>query len=267
MRTLIGVAVHSPVQVYEWLVSKKIDTKVMMLNEKMDKPTSKEVVLLCPTVTLFIANREVLNKCKRASVIVFDTGIKLEYLKPIEILDVAQKKSSYLYTFKPLTASMVLKAIKTPTDVEVAEKTVRIIPKLLRHSNASFISMIMNFIYRIPNSESREEVKNMIFSYLSDNQTEVLADKLDKKYKRNELVKSFIILLREGKANNFAAALKDITEHMKVKRTTKKADIEAKTKAINYKRVSKQYDVSPFDLQYSAKYLARILEAQDKKAA
>lgn len=267
MKNLFGIGGHSPVQVHGMLNS-KYDVRVLQFDKKLEKPTSKRVVVLCPTVSLFAANRDILDQCKDATVIVFDTAVKLEYIRPMEILDVETKKSSYIYRFRELNSGIVRRAMERKTEVKVKTRPLKLIGRLLGQTHDSFIAKIMNFLYRIPNSEGREETKLMILSHLSENMVKELADKLEQKYKRNELIKGFIEMLRKGEADNFAKGLGEVTVALRGKRALRKEDAEAKLKATNYKKIAKQYGVSRFDLQYSAKYLARWLTTlQDKEHA
>lgn len=261
MYNLYAIGNHSLAEVHGML-NEKYTLKVLQFDKKLEKPTSKRVVILCPTIALFNANREILNQCKQASVIVFDTAVKCEYLKPVEMLDVEKKRSSYVYKFKPLEPLVLRKKIELQTDVEVSGKNVDLIPKLLSQTHDSFVGHIINFLYRIQDSEAREKVKLMVFVSLSENKITELADKLEKKYKRNELVKSFIKMLREGKLDGFAKSLQEMTLGIKGKKALRAQDAEAKLKATNYKKLSKVHGVSKFDLQYSARYISRALSTQ-----
>lgn len=260
MYNLLGVGNYSPHQVYDML-SEHHEVEVLQFDARLEKPTKKRVVLLCPTLALFNANREILNQCSKASVIVFDTPVKLEYLKPIELLDVASRKTSFIYKFKEIDPRALRRRIDKQTQVIIDERIVKVIPRLLRQSHDSFTAMILNFLSRIPNSEYKEQMKMMVYSHLSENHIKELAEKLESLYKRNELVKVFVKQLRDGKANSFAAALQEMTTGLKSRRVLKAEDAEAKLKATNYKKLSKTHGVSKFDLTYAAKYLAKILTA------
>lgn len=261
MFNLLGVGQYSPHQIYDML-SKHHDVKLLQFDARMEKPTSKRVVLLCPTLALFNANREILNQCPKASVIVFDTPVKLEYLKPIELLDVASRKTTFIYKFKEIDPRMLRRIVDKPAKVNIDERIIKIIPRLLRQSHDSFTAMILNFLSRIPNSEYKEQMKLMVYSHLSENKTTELADLLEEKYKRSELVKVFIKQLRDGKADSFAAALNEMASGLKGRRKLKAEDAEAKLKATNYKKLSKVHGVSKFDLTYASRYLSKILTAE-----
>lgn len=263
MKNLYSVCNHSPAQVYAML-AQKMDVQVLKFDQKLDKPTRKRVVVLCPTVSLFMANHEILNKCPDASVLVFDAAVKCEYLKPAEMLDVERRKHSYVYRFRELNVTTIRRKLEKDAKVEIKAKNVRVIPRLLKLTQGSFVAKIFNVLYRIPNSENRSSLQLKIFTMLSQNKPKELADYLEKEFKKSELIKDFVMLLREGKADTFAAALADLWASMGVKKKLRSEDAKAKVRATNYKRLSKQYDVSKFDLQFAAKYLSRILGSKEE---
>jgi hypothetical protein len=174
----------------------------------------------------------------------------------MKVLDVEQKDNTFTYQFRQLSKREVRRVAETKEDIKVSRKVIDLIPALLSQTHDSLVARVLNFLYSISVSEDREKVKTMIFTLLSNNDVKGLLAKL-KDCKRSKAGNKFIEYLESGNADNFAKALHEVRVSIKGKRAQRAADATAKLKAINYKRLARTYDVSKFDLQYSAKVLSR----------
>ncbi len=146
MRALYGLGNHNIYQVQEVFRHNAKDIKLQVLGFDGEVKPKADVILV-PTVSLFTKHRKPLNETK-AVVFIFDTPVLLEYLKPIQVLDV-KKLASFRYVFTDLHKDALLATLKSEGSVKVEQSTVDVIPRLLNATFPSIMKPILNFLYSI----------------------------------------------------------------------------------------------------------------------
>lgn len=209
-----------------------------LLGFDQEWPEDIKGIVLVPTVSLFLQRLPLLEEAK-AVVFVFDAAIQLEYLKPIEILDLLEKRQSFVYRFKPLdgieVVHKIVQARKHRESIEVEQATLDVIPRLLSETKSSLLSPILTFLYGVKDTSKRHEYQKTIYGWM----------------KSTSAVKTLIDRLPEGKA---AVRLKEFFESevgvntMKAVREMVAAKSEGKQ--ANAEKLAKKYDLTPFDLRY-----------------
>ncbi len=213
-----------------------------------EAPKSGATIILVPTVARFLKQIDALN-ASNAIVLVFDTPVLLEYLKPIKLLD-CKKKASYLYQFVELTTDKLMTTINTGFTgkrMQVESQTIDVIPTILNSVHGSILNHILTFLYSVPNTDKRYQYQNIIYSWIqSQDDVDHLEIKLKTLMKKKSVgFTKFIEYMKSDITANTRAAIKEIFE------------LKAKKKPIMYKRISSVHQVNEFDLKYLLKAIRK----------
>jgi len=226
---------------------KKLRVQILDFEEKVRDTVN---VLLVPSITLFNNNLRDIND-SNAVVFVFGPPVRCEYLYPITLLDVQQKRNSFTYLFVPeLTYEIVEKALLTglrsPNTTIVDQRALDVIPTLLDETKGSIMQAIMSYLYKVPNTDKRQWQQSLIFSWLlSDYDEEQLYLALGTT--KNKNLDKLVAFFNSELGMQSRAALKEVTELRRLK------------KPVIYKSMAKKYPkLDMFDLRYALKVYKRI---------
>ncbi|QJT71026.1 hypothetical protein GR7B_00228 [Vibrio phage vB_VcorM_GR7B] len=261
MKALIGIASHNPFQITHMLDGLIEDA--VEFEKKAKKGKVKEAkgcltyqcmgfgdvvdedvkVVMCPTVAVFLRNREDFEKAPVIA-LVFDDPVKLEHIGCF-LADVNNKPHSYEYDFKRLTASQMLTILtrasagKYPT--EVNDESLNLLPRMLDEVEGSITQHLLTFLSFVPNTDDRTTLTKLIVAWL-----------MKKGAAPNELRKS---LEKAGAKSNALNAFMDyLKDAVKVKEACEYvAQRKAEGKSVNYKKLEKDTGVAAFDIKYLIK--------------
>lgn len=215
--------------------------KIMDIDGKLAKPTAKKAIVIVPTVATVKANATVLNQCKNAVVLVFDAPLMCTELKGARLLDVEKNTPSYVFKFRRLEQHDVTHAIsqafKSEEPFKLNTKTLDIGMRLLKRTRGSVISKFITFMYKIPNTNRRNQVQAILFDSIWHGKIEEAKKYLKKHYSNTQAI-NLITYLDSPEAKAFFKAL----EHVRTKPRKSYADL------------AKQYNVSKFDLTYFMRF-------------
>lgn len=217
---------------------------ILKIDDLIKQPTSKQHILLVPTVATLLRNATVLNQCPEILVIVFDAPVLCGEVNA-QMLDVEKQTFDFLFTFKHLESAdmlrMVRKALASAEQVQIKKQTVDMSTKLLKRAYGSIIGKLLTFIYKVPDTDRRQEIQQTIFAAWWNGKPQDALEFLRKRYSKNAAAQEFIKHLQGEDARRFAAAIADV-------RTLKDNQ-----KPVNLPKISKAHKVSVYDLRYYSK--------------
>lgn len=239
-----GVANNNPHTVANFVQEWKKETgqKIKTQFFGFEKPEIKKGVnvLLVPTASLLTSNMKMLkSKAKSATVFVFDNPVVLDHLG-VTIIDVFAKDKSFSYRFKPLNMEIISGCIEQSRETQAPNKeTFDLLPKLLDSLKGSLSRNVLSFIYSVRYSDRRVDYYEAITNWLMyQDGTDVLSDTLVSMKANKGAVERLVEFLNSEEGIRAKAACKEIG-----------ACID-KNKTINYKSLTKKYDIPTFDLKY-----------------
>jgi hypothetical protein len=245
MRALYTIGFTPLRHVYRWCQD-RYDTTLLTVGQKLTAVPTSQVVIV-PSVHTFFLNRLAFNK-SRCVVLLVDSPVCCHNaLRSSDYgIDYVRKG---LHRFRPasLDARGLRRRIdrsldsKTRVKIDRIDQTRSLALKMLKRTDESFVSQIMNYLYRINDTTKREELKQTVFQHLSKNRLPALVKSLETKYARSPVVKEFTSLLITDIAVRFASAV----------------NYSINNPTDTTKSVCKTYGVSSFDLQYALKYIQR----------
>ena len=262
MRLLFGVANHNIFQVGSLLrqhYSDSPDLKPTMCGFQQE-PSSK--IVLIPTISQLLTNLPMLERAD-CVVFVFDAPVLLEYLTPIELIDVIPNKvNSFTYRYKAIHLGDIVDridgALRSKKHITIEQATLDVIPRLLGETKSSVLAPILNFLYSVSDTDRRLSYQSIIYAWFSTSQsTEELETHLysvSKRKKRSGAIDKLIAYLDSEAGLIARAAVADINELRKAK------------KVVNYKSLSTRHNIAEFDLKYLVKAMRKATSIQDSIA-
>lgn len=259
MKALVGICNNSVLTVRDILEQyqkdrkRKMKVQVLGLEETVRK---KAHVILISTLHCFIRNHKALEKSD-AVVIVFDTPMLLEYVKPIAILDLLEKKLSYIYSFKPLDfdsfAAHMDAALGQKTNIKVKREQFDVIPTMLGSQLSTILNPVQNYLYGVRDTDKRLQYQKHIYTWLVSGAAVATLEKgmmrlIGGDKKPVGLTRLVETLDQEG----FLKMRKAFKEAF-----DSKVQTGAKKKAVNTKALAKRHGVDPFDIRYAMKALRK----------
>lgn len=245
MKGLFGISNTSIHHVWHLIsVNPNIDVSVFEPGSK--KPLSK--IVLVPTIQTVINNIETFNKSD-SIFFVFDAPVLLEYLRPIVLLDVEKKTSSFSYKFRDLTFDLISKTLSQCDKAKsfvVTKKVINVIPVLLG-KQSSFLTPIMTYLYLIPKGDGRYKYSKIIYDWLRTPNAPVE----DLKIGANTASKTLFKFLKSERGITAKTAVEKIWALKKLK------------KPCNYKKLAKEHQVNVFDLKYLVKAIVKMDNVKD----
>ena len=261
MRGLLGVCNHGLLQVQQQIKSysksKDIKLKVQTLGFGDEVRGSADVILVS-TVNLFTRQYQHLQNTK-AVVVVFDSPHMCSYLKPIELLDVAGQKFSYVFNFKPIEQvvfnATLARALKNKKKIKVSKEATDLIPTMLGEQLSTMLNPIQEFLYGIRDTDKRLHYQRVVYLWLvSKGDVAQLKVKLlalgSAKGKEPVALTRLVDTLSQP---NFVKAKGAFREAFDAK-----VGKDGKKKGVNYKKLCTKYGVDPFDLRYTLKAIRRF---------
>jgi hypothetical protein len=202
-------------------------------------PEEIKGVVVVPTVALFLQHLPQLIRSK-AVVFVFDTAVLLEYVKQMPILDLLEKRQSFMYRYKPLDGHEVVRLIVAArterTHVEVSKQDVQVIPTLLGATKSSLLTPILNFLYSTKNTNQRTDYQRAIYGWMrADRPITALTEQLPEGKATNLLIE---FLVNDEVGKNTVTAVREMVA------------TRASGKQVNIDKLAKKYDLASFDLRY-----------------
>lgn len=261
MKALIGICNHNISTVRSMIAQyeqRKGKLRVQVLGETsvVDK---KAQVILVPTVHL-LSKRLVALNIGAALVFVFDNPVLCEYLHPIHLLDVSEKKLSYRFNFKPIAKSeiesLLALANKERPLVKVKKDQIEVIPTMLNAQLSSILNPIQDYLYRIRDSDNKRHYNKIIYEWLASGApVEALVRVLTKAITTKQGAKQLDLMLAELSTKEFKKTRQAFVEAFNTK---------AKTgKPVNYKKLGKKYGVDAWDIRYTMKVLRKFGRYQE----
>lgn len=260
MKALAGVCNNGILAVQQLLSEygreRKIKFKVQTLGLS-DEVKKKSDFILISTTHLLVKHAHALRK-SNAVVIVFDTPMILEYLRPITLLDVQDKKLSYLYTFKPLEYASFAATMDAMRAQEGHVKLVRekfdVIPTMLGAQLSTILNPIQDYLYGVRDTDKRLHYQKYIYTWLvSGADTKTLQKGLMKLIGGDKVPVAMARMIEVLGQENFTKMRNAFKEAFEAKVTTD----GKKKKAVNANALSKKYGVDPFDIRYTLKALRK----------
>lgn len=217
---------------------------VISIDYTIPEPTKDTHVLLVPTVATAVRNARVLNKSPNIIVIVFDAPVLCVEIGA-QLLDVEKQTLDFVFRYRQLEYAEVRKAVRTALAAKepavITRQKIDMSTKLLKRAYGSIIAKFLTFIYKIPDTDRRQEIQKHVFdAWWSGDLTGVKAF-LATRYKKNAAAAEFSKELDSKDSHRFLAALAEI-------RKLKEAG-----KAVSYQKISKAHKISVFDLRYFTK--------------
>jgi hypothetical protein len=216
-------------------------------------PNKEAQVMLLPNVKMLSDNLKVIQKSK-AVVLVFDCPVLCDYLKPITLLDVAKRSPSYKYVFKPLEyedfETHLRRALRVKERVKIDKSYIDVIPKLLGEQLSSVLNPIMTFLYRIRDTDRRQDYHKLIMEWLvsgapTKDLRKIVMGMGD--FKREpKAMTTLIDYFEDEGAANARIALKEAM------------DAKSAKKPVSFKKLSKKYQIDPYDIRYTLAVLRKF---------
>jgi len=260
MLGLFGVANHSIFEIGSRLKSHfkdRVPIKMVGFKESELSPG----ILLIPTVDRFI---NVIDRLKglRCVCIVFDTPVLLEYLKPIEILDVVPHKiNSFTYRFQDIhlneMADSIAERLDNKKHIVVLQEDLDIIPRLLGDTQSSILAPILEFLYSVPNTGERLRYQTCIYGWFyTERDSTALTNSLMKILGKGSdripvSVKRLVTFLDSDVGVNTREILHKVAQD-------KEAGINT-----NLPVICKKYNISEFDIRYLLKAIRKSAATLD----
>lgn len=206
-------------------------------------------VLICSASTLNSAKQK-LGIRKTGIALVMDTPAQCAQIKSAIHLDLLEQKASFRTRFKDLTQEKVNKVM---TRCLTSHRKVRIekidpVDSLMEQQLGSILNPISSFLYTVRDPEEREKFRRTIFGWLiSERKPTWLIGKV----------------MRMGGYNRVPKALAGLVETVEQGDNPRKAFrqmVAAKQdgKPINYRKLSKTYQVSTFDMRYTMSVITSL---------
>lgn len=182
MKALYGFANTSAHELAIFLRRKGLSVAVYDLT---DDPLEKDVVFFTNVHRAMTVSSD-LQKYQGV-VIVTDSPVRLDGLVGLKMMDVAEARTSFTYTFiRPdleAFAETIEKALEDEDGAVVPHlREAALLPVLLRSTSASMMQGVQTFIYTLPH-ENRDEVKTAFFQWFLAPDS-VTLDKLRRRWKR-----------------------------------------------------------------------------------
>lgn len=250
MQALLAFTSHNISFVQQSLLKLKgcPPVSVIDIDAKIKSVTEKPHVLLVPTVETLVRNAQVLNQCPRVIAIVFDAPVLCKEVGA-PLLDVEVQTLDYAFRFRKLEPRDVVhhvkRALAATQPVKIEKKKVDTGTRLLKRTHGSIIGKYMTFLYKVPDTDKRQELQKQVFAAWWDNKVDELLTFLAKRYPKNAAATEFVQQLKEPEAQRFTQAVAEL----------KKAKLASKPLA--YDKVAKKFQISPFDLRYLLKTVGR----------
>lgn len=260
------------------------------LKANKKKVEAAEIVVLLGYADLH-KNLALLNSStlQEKTVIAFAPVVKARLFSPAVFLDVldTRLKPGEGYRFKPFDVNLLpsadAPAAKTK-GVTANQKVVRIdddyLPLLIENvTNGSLLNRLMTLLYMLPNVAAQSKVKEVIVQWLveSGESFEDLVSEITKLlgHEKTKLSEKYIEELRKllvDDAKNYLEAFAYIRQHRaefgdlqqqpdsdeesEGKNGSEK--VKAKTRAINYKKLTQLYQMDPYEIRYLLHIYSRI---------
>lgn len=250
MKALYALTAHNIDFAQQALNKLKDCPKVSVLNldHKIEAPNTQSHVLLIPTVQVLKRNARVLNDCPNIVVIVFDAPVLCKEIGA-EMLDIEKQTLDYKFTYRRLEHRDVNHAVKAalngPGGVKIKKATIDMSTKLLKRVYGSILGKFLTFMYKVPDTDKRQELQRLVFAAWWNNDMDSLRKALEKRYAKNAAAQEFLAHLDAADGTAFLAAVQRMRE------------LREAGKPVPYAKLSKDFKVSAYDLKYYAKGLQK----------
>jgi hypothetical protein len=221
--------------------NKDVLLKTMDIDGKLPGPTKKKAILLIPTVATVKANATVLNKCPNVVVLVFDAPLMCVELKNAKMLDVEKNTPSYVFKFRRLAphdvSHAVSAAFRNEENQKLDTKVLDVGMRLLKRTRGSVVSKFITFMYKIPNTNRRNQVQATLFDFIWRGKINDAKAYIKKNYS-NTQAENLVLFFDTEDARAFFKAI----EHVRTKPRK------------SYAELAKHYHVNKFDLTYFMRF-------------
>lgn len=210
---------------------------------------SKPDVLICSASTLNSAKQK-LGIRKSGIALVMDTPAQCAQIKNAIHLDLLEQKPTFRARFKDLTQDKLNRVMDRclNTHRKVRIEKVDPVDSLMDQQLGSILNPISSFLYTVRDPEEREKFKRTIFGWLiSERKPTWLVNKV----------------MRMGGYNRIPKALTGLVETVEQGDGPRKAfrlmvAARQEGKPVNYRKLSKTYKVSTFDMRYTMSVITSL---------
>lgn len=233
---VIGFSATSPIQVYKALAESRERVSLLSVEERLSQ-VLKNYVIVVPGMDTLRKNIVALKNCRKITVCVCDSFFMLKSCS-INVADVKSTKG-LMHSFSPSHFVDISNAVNTAQEWNYKYKKQNVAFKLLRKTQHSMVGQLQNFLFRVSDTEKREQAKQFLFNALSNGNLDKVVIEFSKQFKKHPGLPEVLKLLTSTDMVKFVKALERVQDGDTVN------------------TVSEELKVSKFDLNYSLSYLRK----------